>query len=135
MNRHLGRPAAGAAEALASPAGASASAVVGSWRLLSYQVEVRATGEMFPAMGGRPSGYIVFTPEGRVWFMLTGDGREAGESDQHKALLLESLIAYTGRYRIEGDDWITESTWPGTRPGSAPNSAASSGATATGCRC
>jgi hypothetical protein len=124
VNRHLSRPAAGAAETLASPAGASAStsapAVEGSWRLLSYQVEVRATGEMFPAMGARPTGYIVFAPEGRVWFMLTGDGREAGESDQHKALLLESLIAYTGRYRIEGDDWITavdvawDPTWVGT---------------------
>lgn len=120
MTRHRSRPAAGAAEALASPVGASASAVEGSWRLLSYQVEVRSTGDVFPAMGSRPTGHIVFTPEGRVWFILTGDGREAGESDQHKALLLESLIAYTGRYRIEGDDWITavdvawDPTWVGT---------------------
>ena len=83
------------------------SVVVGTWRLLSYEVEVRSTGECFPAMGDTPTGYTIFSPGGRVWFMLTGDGREAGDSDQEQARLLETLIAYTGRYRIEGDDWIT----------------------------
>ncbi|MDH5833447.1 lipocalin-like domain-containing protein [Luteimonas kalidii] len=87
---------------------ASAAGIVGTWRLLAYEVEVRATGRRFPAMGERPSGYTIFSPEGRVWFMLTGDGREPGDSDAEMARLLESLIAYTGRYRIEGDDWITE---------------------------
>ena len=85
----------------------SRSAVVGTWRLLSYEVEVRSSGESFPAMGDQPTGYTIFSPEGRVWFMLTGDGREPGESDQEQARLLETLIAYTGRYRIEGGDWIT----------------------------
>lgn len=85
----------------------SRSAVIGTWRLLSYEVEVRSTGESFPAMGDQPTGYTIFSPEGRVWFMLTGDGREPGDSDQEQARLLDTLIAYTGRYRIEGDDWIT----------------------------
>ena len=83
------------------------AAVEGTWRLVSYEVEVKATGEMFPPMGDAPSGYTIFTPEGRVWFMLTGEGREAGESEREKARLLETVIAYTGRYRIEGDTWIT----------------------------
>lgn len=78
--------------------------VEGSWRLVSYVVEVQRTGETFPPMGEHPTGYVMFSPEGRVWFMLTGDGRERA---QDKARLLESVIAYTGRYRIEGDTWIT----------------------------
>ena len=53
-------------------------------------------------MGDQPTGYVMFAPEGRVWFVLTGEGREPGESAQEKARLLETVIAYTGRYRIEG---------------------------------
>jgi hypothetical protein len=91
----------------ATSAPASSAALVGTWRLLSYEVEVRASGARFPAMGARPTGYTIFSPEGRVWFMLTGDGRRDGESDAERAALLETLIAYTGLYRVEGDDWIT----------------------------
>ncbi|WP_345776293.1 lipocalin-like domain-containing protein [Luteimonas salinisoli] len=80
---------------------------MGTWRLVSYDVEVRSTGERFPAMGEHPAGYTIFSPEGRVWFMLAGDGRQPGDSDREMAQLLETLIAYTGRYRIEGDDWVT----------------------------
>lgn len=86
---------------------AASTALAGTWRLVSYDVEVRATGARFPAMGARPSGYTHFSREGRVWFLLTADGRPPGDSDAARADLLETLIAYTGRYRIEGDDWIT----------------------------
>lgn len=88
------------------PAPAS-HAVVGTWRLVSYEVEVASTGERFPAMGDCPAGYTIFSDEGRVWFMLTGGGRQPGDSEREMAQLLETLIAYTGRYRIEGDDWVT----------------------------
>ena len=58
-------------------------------------------------MGDDPVGYTIFSGEGRVWCMLTGEGRESGESDREMARLLETMIAYTGRFRIEGDTWIT----------------------------
>ncbi len=96
-----------ATSAQTSPTDPASTALTGSWRLLSYDVEVRNTGEVFPPMGDRPTGYVMFAPEGRVWFVLTGEGREAGETDQEKARLLETVIAYTGRWRIEGDTWIT----------------------------
>ncbi len=98
---------AGGADVTQATQGAPSPAVQGTWRLVSYEVEVRSTGETFPPMGDKPSGYTIFAPEGRVWFMLTGEGREAGESEREKARLLETVIAYTGRYRIEGDYWIT----------------------------
>ncbi|WP_238376594.1 lipocalin-like domain-containing protein [Luteimonas abyssi] len=106
-------PFGATASAQTTPGGAEvtqatpAPPVVGTWRLVSYEVEVQATGETFPPMGDHPSGYTIFAPEGRVWFVLTGEGREAGESEREKARLLETVIAYTGRYRIEGDTWIT----------------------------
>ncbi len=82
--------------------------VQGAWKLVSYDVEVQATGEKFPPMGKNPKGYVVFTPESRVWFVLTGDGRKPGKTAEEKAALLDSLVAYTGTYRVEGDKWITK---------------------------
>jgi hypothetical protein len=40
--------------------------------------------------------------------VLTGEGRKAPSTDQDRADLLKSLVAYTGMYRIEGDKWITK---------------------------
>ena len=94
--------------------------IQGSWRLVSYDVEVQATGEKFPPMGKNPTGYVIFTPEARVWFVLTGDGRKPGKTAEEKAALLSTLIAYTGTYRVENGTWITsvevawDPAWVGT---------------------
>ena len=85
-----------------------ASDIVGIWKLVSYQVEVQATGEMGPAMGQNPTGYVLFTPEKRVMFVLTGEGRKPAKTPEDRAQLLNTLVAYTGMYRIEGDKWITK---------------------------
>ena len=81
--------------------------VQGTWKLVSYDVEVQATGDKFPPMGKHPSGYVIFTPEARVFFVLTGEGRKPAKTAEEKAELLNSLVAYTGTYRVEGDNWIT----------------------------
>jgi hypothetical protein len=60
-----------------------------------------------PVMGKNPTGYVRFLPEGRVFFILTGEGRRPASTDQQRAELLNTLVAYTGTYRIEGDKWIT----------------------------
>ena len=82
--------------------------VQGVWKLVSYEVEIQATGQKEPVMGQHPTGYVIFTPEGRVWFVLTGEGRKPAKTIQERADLLNSLVAYTGTYRIEGDKWITK---------------------------
>lgn len=79
----------------------------GAWKLVSYEVEVQETGEMFHPMGKKPTGYVVFTPEQRVWFVLTGEGRKPAKTNEDKAALLDTIIAYTGEYRIEDNMWIT----------------------------
>jgi hypothetical protein len=81
--------------------------VHGVWKLVSYEVEIQATGEKEPVMGRAPTGYVIFTPEGRVMFVLTGEGRKPAKTPQERADLLSTLVAYTGKYRIEGDKWIT----------------------------
>jgi hypothetical protein len=84
------------------------SKIVGIWKLVSYEVEVQATGEKVPVMGQNPTGYVIFTPEGRVAFVLTGEGRKAAKTTEDRAELLNTLVAYTGLYRVEGDKWITK---------------------------
>ena len=81
--------------------------VVGAWKLVSFEVETQATGQKEFVMGKNPTGYAVFTPEGRVRFVLTGEGRKPPKTVQDRADLLDTLVAYTGTYRIEGDNWIT----------------------------
>ncbi|MBD8907937.1 lipocalin-like domain-containing protein [Methylorubrum zatmanii] len=80
----------------------------GLWKLVSYEVEVRATGEMLPVMGAHPTGYAYFTPEKRVFFVLTGEGRKPAEDDAQRAALFKTLVSYTGRYRLDGDKWIAK---------------------------
>ena len=93
-----------AAPALADDAGQ----VVGTWKLVSYQVEVQTSGEKLNVMGDKPTGYVSFLPEGRVFFVFTGEGRKPAKSCDEKADLLSTLIAYTGTYRIEDGKWITK---------------------------
>ena len=82
--------------------------IQGVWKLISQQVEIQATGEKEYPLGRNPSGYVTFTAEGRATFILTAEGRRPAKTVQERAELLSSLVAYTGSYRLEGDNWITE---------------------------
>jgi len=82
--------------------------VQGVWKLVSNEVEIQSTGQKEFPMGQKPTGYVTFTAEGRVFFVLTGEGRNPAKTDQERAALLGSLVAYTGTYRLEGDKWITK---------------------------
>ena len=82
--------------------------VAGVWKLVSYVVEIQATGQTEPVMGQQPTGYVIFTSEGRVWFILTAEGRKPAKTAEERTELLNTLVAYTGTYRVEGDKWITK---------------------------
>ncbi len=91
------------------PCSADGSAKIqGIWKLVSFEAEIQATGQKEPVMGQNPTGYVIFTPEGRAFFILTGEGRKPPKTVQDRADLLNSLISYTGMYRLEGDKWITK---------------------------
>jgi len=82
--------------------------ILGIWKLVSFEAEIQATGQKEPLMGQHPTGYVIFTPEGRAMFMLTGEGRMAPKTTEDRANLLNTLVAYTGMYRLEEDKWITK---------------------------
>ena len=76
--------------------------VQGVWSLVSYVVEVQETGETFAPMGDHPTGYVIFTAEGRLSFTLSAQGRQPGSTAEERSDLLNSMIAYTGSYRLPG---------------------------------
>ena len=86
---------------------ADRNVLVGSWRLVSFEREYQTTGEREYPMGKTPAGYIIFLAEGRMAVVITGAGRKAPATDQDRADLFNSLVAYTGSYRVDGDKWTT----------------------------
>jgi Lipocalin-like domain len=95
------------------------SPLVGSWKMVSYQ-RVLDNGEPQNGLGEHPKGFVILTPEGRAVLLTTADGRKPAASDADRAELWKSMVAYTGKYRIEGDDFITSvdvswnEVWNGT---------------------
>jgi hypothetical protein len=81
--------------------------LVGTWKLLSQNVEIQATGEKAPTLGQSPAGYAIITADGRFMTVITAEGRKPADTAQGRANLLNSMVAYTGKYRLEGDKWIT----------------------------
>ncbi|SDA14578.1 Lipocalin-like domain-containing protein [Methylobacterium sp. UNC378MF] len=81
--------------------------IVGTWELVSYKVEDKETGKLIDAMGGTPRGRVIFTKDGWVAFNLEGSERKPATTDAERSALMKTLVAYIGRYRIEGDEWVT----------------------------
>lgn len=87
---------------------AATSPLAGTWRLVSFEMEVQATGEKITPMGKAPQGFLSFMPDGRMAVVITGEARKPGTSEAERAALHSSLIAYAGSYRIEADKWVTK---------------------------
>jgi hypothetical protein len=84
------------------------SKLVGTWKLVSVMYEDQQTKERTPVLGNRPRGYQIATPEGRWLALVTAENRPVPGTDQERAQALRSMIAYSGRYRVDGDKVITK---------------------------
>jgi Lipocalin-like domain len=78
-----------------------AGKVVGTWKLRTVMYEDQETKERSPVYGAHPIGYQLATPRGRWIAVMTAEGRKVPQNDDERALALRSMIAYTGRYRVE----------------------------------
>ena len=96
----------------------NAKELIGSWKLVSWQVIV--DGQAQDLFGARPKGSLILTENGRAMALTTAENRTAGDSDAERAALHRSMLAYTGRYRVEGDEFVTtvdvswNEAWNGT---------------------
>jgi hypothetical protein len=75
--------------------------LIGSWRLLSAGVTMSDTKERIEIYGPNPAGYMVLSASGRIMFLFTNPDRPTPNSDSDRAKLFSSLIAYTGRIRVD----------------------------------
>jgi len=82
--------------------------VHGQWRLLTFR-EQRADGSWFEYLGDDAPGYISYWPNGHMQvFMAARDrprfrGAWSEIPDADKAACLDRMIAYAGRYSVDGD--------------------------------
>ena len=96
----------------------NAKELIGSWKLVSWQVIV--DGQPQDLFGTKPKGALILTENGRAIALTTAENRTAGDSDAQRAALHMSMLAYTGRYRVEGDEFVTtvdvswNEAWNGT---------------------
>lgn len=94
-------------------------ALVGVWKLTSFAVESIESKERRNVYGEKPTGYLVITPE-RFTAIITGEGRKPPQTDEDRLSNFRNMLAYTGPYRIEGNQLTTmvdvawNESWTGT---------------------
>jgi hypothetical protein len=96
----------------ASGAVAQDASLIGAWKLLSFQT-ILDNEPPTDLYGARPKGVLIFTPEGRMASIVTGENRKAGTSDAERAELHKTLIAYSGKYHVEAREFVTavDTSW------------------------
>ena len=87
--------------------------IIGTWKLVSVVYEDQQTKERSPVLGEHPRGRQIATADGRWLALVTGNNRPIPKTDEERAQALRTMIAYTGRYRIEDGKVITkvEAAW------------------------
>ena len=89
------------------------SSLLGSWKLVSFEVELRNSTERQRPFGTNPNGYLILGSDGRMMALLTAGERKPGQKDGEVAALFRTMMSYTGRYRVDGGQFITtvDASW------------------------
>jgi Lipocalin-like domain len=94
-----------------------ASALLGTWKMVSWQREVIATGERVDALGPNPIGYINYGADGRMCALVVKNDRPppagAVPTNEEKLRLFDSMLAYAGTYTLHDDRVIhhVDASW------------------------
>ena len=112
---------------LASPlhAHAQVDELYGTWRLLSWTRELVDAGERVDIFGKAPNGFISFGRDSRMFAIVVRENRPkpadlAKMTDQERAELFKTMVAYSGTFKLEGNRFITNvdiswnENWTGT---------------------
>jgi len=97
---------------VAGPAFAQDSPLIGNWKLVSLQT-ILDNAPPKDMLGARPKGVLILTREGRMAAIITAEGRKAGTADVEQVELYKSMIAYSGKYIVDGKEFVTavEMSW------------------------
>lgn len=98
--------------------------LLGTWKLRSWTRKLAGSLEEVDAFGPSPTGYINYSPDGRVMVFVLRGARPrpcvTPLSDEEKIALFDSMFSYTGTYVVEADrvvhtiDASWNELWTGT---------------------
>jgi lipocalin-like protein len=84
--------------------------LVGTWRLVSSEATVVDDGITEVTFTENPKGYLILTPWERMMTVCIGGDGERKKIPTSQADLSElwrTMLAYTGKYRVEGNELVT----------------------------
>jgi hypothetical protein len=84
----------------------TAGRLAGSWKLSSWTIQIIG-GEATEPFGPNPKGRAIFAADGYVTFVIAGANRKPATNNEESAALLKSLLAYTGKFTVDGDKLTT----------------------------
>jgi len=79
-----------------------------------------ATKQRNDVYGEHPIGYAALTAAGRLFAVITANGRKPPNGSEEQAAAFRSMIAYTGKFRVESEKFIAQvdtawnEAWVGT---------------------
>ena len=82
--------------------------IVGTWKLVSVMYEDQETKALTPVFGDNPRGYQIATADGRWLALATPADRAVPKTDAERAQAFQKMIAYSGRYRVDGSTITTK---------------------------
>lgn len=109
---------------IASVSRADDNLLLGTWKLKSFVRKDVATGERRPGLDEHPEGFLGYGPDGRMYAIFVAGDRvvPAGSqpTDEERAQLHKSMLAYAGTYKIAGDRVVhhIDVAWNNARIGS-----------------
>src|SRR5271165_2087320 len=98
--------------------GDEAAGLIGVWILRSARLERIDTGDKILHYGENPRGVLILHEGGRMAAIITPGDQSGGASWP-----MRKLLAYSGRYRVEGNRFVTDvdvawaPTWVGSSQG------------------
>jgi len=80
------------------------AAIAGVWILRSFHIEEAGTGRRTLPFGPDPSGALIMHPGGRMIAVLTPKAAAQPATEAERAEAYRTMVAYSGRYRLEPPD-------------------------------
>jgi len=82
--------------------------LIGTWKLVSARRKEIASGREDSFFGDEPSGYINYSPDGRMIALLVRGDRPRPQSEAASAgeaeTLFRSVVSYAGTYSVNGNE-------------------------------
>ena len=93
--------------------------VFGNWKRISLYTEDAQSKQRVNPYAEQPKGHAVITAD-RLFALVAADGRKPPQTSDEQAAAFRSMIAYTGKYGVENDKFVTtvdlawNEAWVGT---------------------